>query len=240
MSSVLPPFMAFRVSDQLKILQLRGIVQASRWWMYVAVADEKTCEDCEQYNASIMSMMEVNGQFPEKIEHDDELIFPMVHPHDRCMLVVKAGEYTPDSLAKLLEPAEDLDPYSFDWGSLSPPDPLKTPEIDLIKKNPGDYSFSNKIHQRKTYSDDIKRIQKAFQKQAVFNGETIAHGEYMFKKWVKLNRIDVESPYGTRKTFPKGNTPSKQNSPEDTGLVTPERGPLLRVPKDVKPEDMEA
>jgi len=57
-------------------------------YIFVAVTDDATCEDCLDYNGDTFSREEVDSAFPYAEEVDSDLIMPMVHPNCRCMLAM--------------------------------------------------------------------------------------------------------------------------------------------------------
>jgi hypothetical protein len=104
---VLASVAAVQSVEDLKAVEAVRLFESTRYWMYVAVNDNKTCEECDNYAGSIFNTHECHFYFSYLEEFDDELWLPMVHPHCRCMLVVKAQEYDPFNFGATLNPAEE-------------------------------------------------------------------------------------------------------------------------------------
>jgi hypothetical protein len=61
-------------------------LQAVGEYMFVAVGDDVTCEECMDHDGETYTLDEVDSLFPYAEEVDESLIMPMVHINCRCTL----------------------------------------------------------------------------------------------------------------------------------------------------------
>jgi hypothetical protein len=146
-----------------------SLQEKTRYWMYIAVGDERTCSACEGFSGGIFTSAEVSSLFPDVLEQDDELWLPQFHSGCRCMLVGKAEDWGPDMLSVTGPPTEEpADENPFDvslWG---------------LERAPH-------VH------DDYWRIRRAFMK--LYGPQ---QGGKEFLQWLRLNRLSPHHPYGRR------------------------------------------
>ena len=59
---------------------------ANDQWFYIAMSDDRVCPECDELNGGIFDGNYLRYVFPWLRVMDEDTIFPMVHPHCRCIL----------------------------------------------------------------------------------------------------------------------------------------------------------
>jgi hypothetical protein len=65
-----------------------GLLESTYTYMFVAVVDDTTCQQCMQHDTKTYTLDDITRLFPYTQQVDYSLIMPLVHPHCRCMLVL--------------------------------------------------------------------------------------------------------------------------------------------------------
>ncbi len=193
------------------------LLESTRYWMYVAVMDERTCMDCDRYSAAVFTTAEVHRFFPFATEVSYDLMYPDVHPNCRCLLVGARDDwgYT-DTARIILAPPDTPIQAILAQANITPATApavagggAELPDRDLDDEEPDDVDLKKKKKFVKKGWTQIRRLeaagmlrmtvdfwliragfQKAFGKKA---------GDKMFRDWVKKNRLQVTKPYGKRR-----------------------------------------
>jgi hypothetical protein len=70
------------------VAEVLGLLESTYNYMFVAVVDDATCQQCMQHDTKTYTQDDVARLFPYAQTVDYSLIMPMVHPHCRCFLVL--------------------------------------------------------------------------------------------------------------------------------------------------------
>ena len=149
------------------------MLERTRYWMFVAVGDEKTCEHCDEFGASVLTTYEVHQYFPYYEEQDNDLIIPNVHPNCRCMCVGAADDWGYTDTARVI---------------LAPP----TADISDIQDLADELINTQEAGKLRMHLD-YWLIRAAFIK--VYGPQ---QGGKEFKLWLKKNSFSVTKRYGRR------------------------------------------
>lgn len=71
---------------------VRLFKDAMMFFRYTAISDDKTCEQCNQYDGGLMTREEMWNTFPHLEKITDLLYYPHVHPNCRCILTMEEEE----------------------------------------------------------------------------------------------------------------------------------------------------
>lgn len=194
------------------------LYESTRYWMYVAVMDERTCMRCDQYSAAVFTTAEVHRYFPFATEVGHDLIYPDVHPNCRCLLVGARDDWGYTDTARIILAPPDtpiatilvqanITPVAAPGAGADTPtkpsgedpgfDQLDSDELNKKKK----HLKKGWLQIRHVESAGLLRMTvdfwliragflKAFGKKA---------GDKMFRDWVKKNHLQVTKPYGKRR-----------------------------------------
>jgi len=70
------------------LAEVLGLLESTSTFMFVAVVDDVTCQQCMQHDTKVYTQDDIARLFPYAQEIDYSLIMPNVHKFCRCMLVL--------------------------------------------------------------------------------------------------------------------------------------------------------
>lgn len=70
----------------VKLVEVVCAVEAQQFFKYLAIMDDRTCEQCNRYDDKLMTRREIYALFPYLEKRDEFTWFPRVHPNCRCIL----------------------------------------------------------------------------------------------------------------------------------------------------------
>ena len=73
----------------INVVRAVELVEAMQFFRFTAISDDKTCEQCNKYDGSLMTRRECERTFPDLEKISDLLWYPHVHPNCRCILTLE-------------------------------------------------------------------------------------------------------------------------------------------------------
>jgi len=70
----------------VKLIEVVRAVAETRFYRYIAISDNKTCECCQAYDGRLFTEAEMRDEFPYLQQRDQYVFYPRVHPNCRCVL----------------------------------------------------------------------------------------------------------------------------------------------------------
>lgn len=72
----------------LEALELLKLDEEQRFYLYIAITDDRTCPDCLRYDGRIMTRREIDAMFKFIVKPDDNVWLPTLHTNCRCLLIL--------------------------------------------------------------------------------------------------------------------------------------------------------
>ena len=70
----------------VSLTRMVNLIEAMMFFRYTAISDDKTCPQCNRYDGSLMTRVEMRSVFPYLEKISNYLYYPHVHPNCRCWL----------------------------------------------------------------------------------------------------------------------------------------------------------